>query len=417
MIQSLKHFFKTYKRIIIAVIFFIIADIFLGIRFINNVLSIGMAKESGYYYIDINGKIVNSKAYMEEGTPFSKDGVAYAKGIPARGMQYGTEGFINKKGKLIKEKKRSQINLNGSFTFPILIKEDGKLKLIDKDMKVIEELQSDGIKGFWDCCSNASGSGLYLVSVETGSSMRCGYKKANLEWAIKPKFSGAFVFSEDKIAAVQDPETGLWGYIDFDGKYISDERYYKTTPFSGGYALVQKEKNGNGAYINKKGEDITDFVFDFYASQGGFSEGLAYVQYAGKGRFGYINENGDIVLEPIYREVGPFSHGLAPVKETDYKYIDKNGNTVIEGEFYWANRFSEDGYAAVIQDDKYGIIDINGDWLFEPQFATRRPVNWEDGFEDLGLFKGLDVTAPNVENGYCIVCLEKGQRIKKPKKK
>lgn len=63
-----------------------------------------MAKESGYYYIDINGKIVNSKAYMEEGTPFSKDGVAYAKGIPARGMQYGTEGFINKKGKLIKEK-------------------------------------------------------------------------------------------------------------------------------------------------------------------------------------------------------------------------------------------------------------------------------------------------------------------------
>ena len=416
-IQSVKLFFETYKKIIIAVILFIIADIFLGIRFANSVLSIGTAKENGYYYIDINGKMVNSEAYMEEGIPFSKEGVAYAKGIPLPGKSYGTEGFINKKGKIIKEKLYSQIRLEDSFSFPLIIKENDMFKLIDKDMNVIAEQPCDGMKGIWGCYSDASGGGLYLVSVESSDSgMRCGYMKANLEWAIEPKFSGAFVFSEDKIAAVQDPETGLWGYIDLDGKYISDERYYKTTPFSGGYALVQKEKNGKGAYINTKGEYITDYVFDFYTSQVGFSEGLACVKYADKGGFGYINEQGDIVIEPRYREAGAFVHGLAPVKETSFKYIDKHGNTVIEGDFYWANHFSEDGYAAVIQDGKYGIIDTSGDWLFEPQFATRRPINWEDGFEDLGQLKGLDVTAPNVENGYCIVCLEKGQRIKKTKR-
>ncbi len=416
-IQSVKHFFETYKKIIIAVILFIIVDIFFGIRFVNNILSIGTAKESGYYYIDMSGRMVNSVAYMEAGTPFSEDGIAYAKGIPIQGKTYGAEGFIDEKGKVIKEGEFGQVNLEGSFSFPIIIREYGRFKLIDKDMNVIAERQCEDSKGIWSCYSDIAG-GLYLLSCDSfDSGLQCGYMKSNLEWAIEPKFPGAFVFSEDKIAAVMDPETELWGYIDLDGKYISDERYYKTTPFSGGYALVQKEKNGNGAYINTKGEYITDFVFDFYASQAGFSEGLACVKYADKGGFGYINERGDIVIEPGYRDAGAFAHGLAPVQETDFKYIDKNGNTVIEGDFYWANSFSLDGYAAVIQDGKYGIIDTNGDWLFEPQFATRRPVNWEDGFEDLGLFKGLDVTAPNVENGYCIVCLEKGQRIKKPKKK
>jgi len=150
-IQSVKHFFETYKKITIAVILFIIADIFFGIRFVNNILSIGTAKESGYYYIDMNGKMVNSEAYMEEGTPFSKDGVACAKGIPMPGKSYGGKAFINEKGKIIKGKYYNNIELEGSFSFPLLIKEYDVFKLIDKDMNVIAEQTCDGMKGIWRC--------------------------------------------------------------------------------------------------------------------------------------------------------------------------------------------------------------------------------------------------------------------------
>ena len=134
-IQSVKHFFETYKKIIIAVILFIIVDIFFGIRFVNNILSIGTAKESGYYYIDMSGRMVNSVAYMEAGTPFSEGGIAYAKGIPIQGKTYGAEGFIDEKGKVIKKGEFGQVNLEGSFSFPIIIREYGRFKLIDKDMK------------------------------------------------------------------------------------------------------------------------------------------------------------------------------------------------------------------------------------------------------------------------------------------
>ena len=102
-IQSIKTFLKAHKKIVVAIILFIIVDIFFGIRFVNNILSIGTAKESGYYYIDMSGRMVNSVAYMEAGTPFSEDGIAYAKGIPIQGKSYGAEGFIDEKGKVIKE--------------------------------------------------------------------------------------------------------------------------------------------------------------------------------------------------------------------------------------------------------------------------------------------------------------------------
>ena len=79
-IQSIKTFLKAHKKIVVAIILFVIVDIFFGIRFVNNILSIGTAKESGYYYIDMSGRMVNSIAYMDPGTPFNEDGVAYAKG-------------------------------------------------------------------------------------------------------------------------------------------------------------------------------------------------------------------------------------------------------------------------------------------------------------------------------------------------
>ena len=90
---------------------------------------------------------------------------------------------------------------------------------------------------------------------------------------------------------------------------------------------------------------------------------------------------------------------------------------MIKNLFNWAGSFSKDGYAAVIMDGKYGIIDTNGDWLFEPQFAIERPMKWEDGFENMEPSTGFDVSAPDFQNGYCMVCLEKGQRVKRAKRK
>jgi hypothetical protein len=272
-------------------------------------------------------------------------------------------------------------------------------------------------KGRMRCYSDFS-NGASLVSIEyfKSSRIRFGYLNADLEWVLEPQYLGAYPFTEERLAAVIDSKNGLWGFIDMDGKFINEERYYKVSSFSGGYALVQKDIDGKAAYINTKGEYITKFVFDFSKSQKGFSDGMAYVKYANEGGYGYINEKGEMAIDISFRDAGEFSHGMAPVKKEKCVYIDKAGNTVIDGNFSRIGRFSKDGYAAIVQDDKYGIIDTNGEWLFEPQFLVADNNN-SYVFTNLQGYLGVDAIAPDVENGYCIVYLEKGQRVKKPKTK
>ena len=410
----MKEFIKKHPSLskIIAVFLFIIVEILLWNKAINMFKGIGTAKTDGFYYIDTKGHMINLKGFLDEGSPFNEDGVAYAKGVPTSGKINGIDGFINKKGKVIRQAGITNFQIEGAFSFPIIITGSEKMEIVDKKLKAIKSKNHE--YNYMMQCHSDFSNGPCLVDSGTGL---LGYMNENLEWVIGPKFLTAGVFTEDKIAAVKDPATGLYGYIDTDGKYISDERFYRASAFSDGYALVQKEKDGGAAYINTKCEYITDFVFDYSLSQKGFSEGMAYVKFNDKLNFGYINEKGETVVEPKYHEVGSFSHGLAPVKYGHYSFIDKNGNVVIKNLFNWAGSFSKDGYAAVIMDGKYGIIDTNGDWLFEPQFAIERPMKWEDGFENMEPSTGFDVSAPDFQNGYCMVCLEKGQRVKRAKRK
>ncbi len=415
MIEYIKKHIR--ETIIIVVACSAMIDIVFGFCFINKIIYEKKAKEAGYYYIDKEGKLVNSKSFKDPGTPFNEDGLAYVTELEYR---YGLKdkGFMNEKGEFLGRNLDGRAELNGQFGFPLLLSTGMGYKVIDKDMNVLAEREWDYTDLMWSMYSSDFSRGLVLATKENLNTgyFRCGYINEKLEFVIEPQYIAASPFSEDGIAAVKEPESDKWGLIDTKGTYISEERYHAIRPFDGGYALVQKEQGGNGAYINTKGEYITDFVFDFNESQSGFSEGLAYVKYADKGGYGYINENGKDVIEPWYREAGEFSHGLAPVKDSNYKYIDKEGNVVIEGDYSWIGAFTKDGYAAVEQDGKYGIIDTNGEWLFEPQFSVDTYYDWQEDDIILKNYR-FNVKAPEFINGHCIVFLEKGQRVKKAKNK
>ena len=396
--------------IIHAVIPFVLIDVLLWSYF----FSLGKAKGDGYYYIDTKGKIVNSRPFNGTGTPFNEDGIAFARQSSGQVAQH--DGFMNTKGQIIGEYHSFQFDPQGAFTFPhIITTTSGLMEVIDKDMKIIASKEFG--KGRMKCYSDFS-NGASLVSIDRldSSGVRFGYLNADLEWVLKPQYLLAYPFTDEKLAAVMDSATGKWGFIDLDGKFINDERYCRVSPFSGGYALVQKDEDGKAAYINTDGDYITSFVFDFDKSQKGFSEGMAYVKYFNEGGYGYINEKGEMAIDISFGDAGEFSHGLAPVKNEKYVYIDKTGKTVIDGDFIRISRFSKDGYAAVVQDDKYGIIDANGEWLFEPQFLVEDYDNSNESNTILACL-GVNVDPPDVENGYCIVYLKNGQRVKKPKAK
>lgn len=102
-----------------------------------------------------------------------------------------------------------------------------------------------------------------------------------------------------------------------------------------GFALVINEisdTRNNAAYINTKGELITDFSF---FTGGDFSEGYAAVAND-KGLYGYINTKGKLVIPCQYNSAHEFKEGLAVVSiykfpNQSHEYIiSKQGKVVLD---------------------------------------------------------------------------------------
>ena len=108
-----------------------------------------------------------------------------------------------------------------------------------------------------------------------------------------------------------------------------------------------------------------------------FSEGLAAAQNE-RSAWGYIDKSGKVavsfVTDPaVYDWAGDFSEGLAMICNYKKKigFIDTSGKVVIPFEYDWASDF-KGGYAVVSQDNKYGIINRDGEFTVPLEYAQIR---------------------------------------------
>lgn len=212
-------------------------------------------------------------------------------------------------------------------------------------------------------------------------------------------------------AVILDSDTVKLGFVDPSGKLVISSNYYgpwgsyefTRYGFEGDYCCVSEgQRMPNKAIINRKGDLVYtsmeldglcgDFLIykkngkkglmDFkgnkltnpdYDKIGPNSEGMISVKASGK--WGYIDYTGKLVIKPAYDEAGEFVSGLARVRtgcnpsfmDGIYGYIDKTGKLVIDDQYQMASDFSE-GLAAVKLNDKWGFIDINGQFKISPSF-------------------------------------------------
>jgi hypothetical protein len=252
----------------------------------------------------------------------------------------------------------------------------------------------------------------YDLGWETISHFSEGYAKVSLDSKVayvnkkgvpifEEMFDGGLEFNESVVGVQYG---GKWGYINKEGKVIIDFDFEEVTSFNDGIAMVKKhglwggitksgemltevvyqdkrttsegytavKKNDKWGFIDNKGQEICNFEYDQVSD---FHEGLAAVSLNGK--WGYLDVKGSLSIGLIYDGASDFSEGLAAVmlrnqlsKRTEWAYIDKNDNTIID--FYPYNASGsrrvyvggfEDGKAFVTK-DLYTIIDANGEEVY-----------------------------------------------------
>ena len=137
-----------------------------------------------------------------------------------------------------------------------------------------------------------------------------------------------------------------------------------------------------------------------------FYDGL--VAFQSGEHWGYLDKSGSFAISPVYDAAVDFSEGLARVgirngETIKYGFIDTQGNYVIDATYDWASDFY-DGIAVVDKGGYIGVIDLNGEYLINPQYEPD-----EIGYAGNGIFL-LDSGS-----GYSNLCDKNGEKISEEK--
>ncbi len=203
---------------------------------------------------------------------------------------------------------------------------------------------------------------LYFMYYE----MRWGYKNEDGDVVISPRFTYAFPFGENGMAAVtmynDILETSALAFINRSGKVVIDVAgkalygftTFGTTAYDGYHLALSEDESDLGSYFFDHGyvrvrrktvlrynvssaysdEDIlideegNHFPIPSGYVLKGYSDGVLLLEKDGK--YGYMDIHGAWILQPIYPYASAFYGGLAVVKMGEkYGMIDKTGQMAI----------------------------------------------------------------------------------------
>jgi hypothetical protein len=172
----------------------------------------------------------------------------------------------------------------------------------------------------------------------------------------------ALAFAALVAYAIYDDTMGKW----YSDKTLSDD------------VVVYYFSDDTYRVYNKSIEKYTTPRIDWVTDA---ASGDSLGVYAVGGRRGYINvKNGEIIINAKtngYEKAWVFSDGLAAVmKDGKVGFINVDNELVIPFQFdYSSNRWGDtgylfhDGYCVMTnKDGKFGLIDISGNWVVEPEY-------------------------------------------------
>ena len=181
-------------------------------------------------------------------------------------------------------------------------------------------------------------------------------------YLIEPSYDDIDDVGENRIRVW---ENGRYGFADLSGRYLLKPLYRHTRLSSFEDGLIEIcDDNSKYGFMDLEGNIVINPRFDFVAA---FHDGMTIAEINGKR--GIIDKHGDFLVKPIYDAIeNGFSCDRALVRnEGKYGFVDRSGDLIIGTQYEDAYGF-RNGLARVEIDDKWGLIDIEGNWKIEPKF-------------------------------------------------
>ncbi len=302
----------------------------------------------GYIYIDTSGEIAISGGF-EEANEFCDDLAAV--------KSWGAWGYIDRSGNFVIQPIYDMVySFSDGVAFVLDLDGEGGYSLIDTDGNYIleESIYTPAQYTPNDGESSARWvEGLCCVKVAVDDSypqLGFGYAYINKNGEkVLPKddtyydMTWGFVKSDSGTYAVAtDHASGLYGYIDIDGKWVIPPQYQggnssAASPYNG-IGLVEESR----VYIDMSGNSLAkvDAPLSFENRQwSGYKDillALSYAEDSTWGKYGFVYPDGSVAIDFVY----DLSTG-----------------------------FSADGsYAFVQYEGLWGAIDTDGNWLIPAKF-------------------------------------------------
>ena len=295
-------------------------------------------------YIDRDGRLAIQTRF-DSGQEFS-EGLAIVRNHRAPAF------VIDRQGRMAFESHWDEIRPFAEGLAPV--KKDEKWGFVDLEGRTVISPQYDSVTPF---AEGLAGFEVGRTQEKLGRSATrtrrglCGFIDRSGTTVIPAHWNGAGAFRERR-ALVRTGGT------------------MKPNPLLGDLETLHEAKSG---FIDRTGRLVIDGNFDLAFS---FSEGLAVVQRGdgcARARYGYIDPNGTEMIPLSWTFAMPFSDGVALVRRRGRRSrgnsyaIDRSGNVLGELPYPAVESFSE-GLAAAWSGQAYGFINVEGQWVIEPQF-------------------------------------------------
>jgi hypothetical protein len=208
---------------------------------------------------------------------------------------------------------------------------------------------------------------------------------------IQPQFAERMLYTpkfSSGICRVYDIETGSAGFIDKSGKFVIPYKYYAVSDFNGDFAVNYEPGSASDPntiarcrIINKNGDVLVEVSPNDYSYETEFFDERARFRRGMERKngfeilYGFMDSLGQVVIEDKYTDIRDFSEGLAAVMlEDKWGFIDMNGNTKVDFQFTYEPKFFSGGRCIVQSKDfNFSYIDKQGQIIIEPKYKQAFP--------------------------------------------